>query len=65
MPKCVFCEKDYEFPKGTTLVTTKGNINYLCSSKCRKNMALNRRKVRWIDNKKVLRKKSKGKTKKK
>lgn len=65
MPKCVFCEKDYEISKGVTIVTNKGAINHLCSSKCRKNMAMNRRKVRWISNKKVLRKKSKGKTKKK
>ena len=25
-----------------------GVINYLCSSKCRKNMLMKRRKVRWI-----------------
>ena len=48
MPKCVYCGKEYELPKGLTLVTNKGNINYLCSGKCRKNMAMNRRKVRWI-----------------
>ena len=52
MPKCVYCEKEYEAPKGLTLVTNKGNINYLCSGKCRKNMAMQRRKVRWISKKK-------------
>ena len=48
MPKCVYCGRDYEFPKGLTLVGKDGSVNYLCSSKCRKNMAMKRRKVRWI-----------------
>jgi ribosomal protein L24E len=48
MPKCVYCSKQYEFPRGTTIVTNKGNINHLCSPKCRKNMAMKRRKVNWI-----------------
>ena len=52
MPKCIYCKKQYDFPKGTTIVTNKGNINYLCSSKCRKNMAMKRRKVRWISKEK-------------
>lgn len=63
MPKCVYCEKDYEFPRGVTLVTNKGAINYLCSSKCRKNMAMGRRKVRWISNKKPLGSKTQKKVK--
>ena len=48
MPKCVYCGKVYEFPKGLTLVSKEGNVKYLCSSKCRKNMKMKRRKVRWI-----------------
>jgi len=48
MPKCVYCGKNYEFPKGLTLVSKDGHINYLCSSKCRKNRNMKRRKVRWI-----------------
>ena len=48
MPKCVYCGKDYEFPRGLTLIGKDGGINYLCSAKCRKNMAMKRRKVRWI-----------------
>ena len=60
MPKCVYCGKQYEFPKGTTLVMKDGTINYLCSSKCRKNMLMKRRKVRWIkDFKRVKIKKKK------
>ena len=56
MPKCVYCSKNYEFPKGMTLVTNKGIINYLCSSKCRKNKAMKRRKVRWISKEKKIKK---------
>jgi len=48
MPKCVYCGKMYEFPRGLTLVTKVGTVKYLCSSKCRKNMAMKRRKVEWI-----------------
>jgi ribosomal protein L24E len=48
MPKCVYCKKNYENPRGLTLVMNNGTINYLCSSKCRKNMQMKRRKVRWI-----------------
>jgi large subunit ribosomal protein L24e len=48
MPKCVFCGKMYEFPKGVTLVKNDGSINYLCSSKCRKTMLSRKRKVRWV-----------------
>jgi len=48
MPKCVYCGKQYENPKGLTLVMKDGKINYLCSSKCRKNLLMKRRKVKWI-----------------
>lgn len=48
MPRCVYCGKDYEPHKGVTLVGKDGNINYLCSSKCRKNREMKRRKVRWV-----------------
>ena len=51
MPKCVFCGRNYEFPRGLTLVMLDGKINYLCSSKCRKNMKMKRRKVRWVNKK--------------
>ena len=52
MPKCVYCGKIYEFPKGLTLVKNDGSVNYLCSPKCKKNMLMKRRKVRWILKKK-------------
>jgi len=34
------------------LVGKDGSVNYLCSAKCRKNMKMKRRKVRWISKKK-------------
>jgi len=52
VPKCVYCGKIYEFPKGLTLVKNDGSVNYLCSPKCKKNMLMKRRKVRWISKKK-------------
>jgi len=48
MPKCSFCGKQYEFPRGLTLVKTDGTVVYLCSAKCRKSMEMKKRKVRWI-----------------
>jgi len=51
MPKCVYCGKQYDIHKGLTLVLKDGSINYLCSSKCRKNMLMKRRKVRWVSKK--------------
>ena len=53
MPKCAYCGKTYEIHKGVTLVKNDGRIQYLCSSKCRKNMLMKRRKVRWISKKKT------------
>ena len=52
MPKCVYCGKEYDVPKGMTLFLNDGTVNTLCSSKCRKNMKMKRRKVRWISKKK-------------
>ena len=62
MPKCSYCGREYSFHEGLTLVMKNGDVKYLCSSKCRKNMLMNRRKVRWISKKnKVIGKKSKSK----
>ena len=53
MPKCTFCSKQYEIPKGTTVVdSTSGHINYYCSSKCRKNAEMKRKKRKWTKPKK-------------
>jgi len=52
MPKCVYCGKQYDVHKWLTLIGKEGAINYLCSSKCRKNMLMKRRKVRWVSKKK-------------
>jgi large subunit ribosomal protein L24e len=63
MPKCSYCGKDYESPRGLTLVKTDGNVVYLCSAKCRKNMLMKKRKARWITEASKV--KSSGKSKKK
>ena len=52
MPKCSYCGKDYEIHKGLTLVLKDGTVKHLCSSKCRKNMLLKRRKTRWVSKEK-------------
>jgi len=48
MPKCSYCGKEYDLHKGLTLVIKDGTVKHLCSSKCRKNMSMKRRKIRWI-----------------
>ncbi len=65
MPKCVYCQSQYEFPRGLTLVMKDGTVNYLCSSKCRKNMLMGRRKVRWLPEALRFNPKNKIKAKKK
>jgi large subunit ribosomal protein L24e len=48
MPKCSFCGEQYEPPRGLSFVKNDGTVVYLCSAKCRKNMQMKKRKVRWI-----------------
>lgn len=50
MPMCFFCKKNYEFPRGTTVVQKDGSVRYFCSSKCRKNSEMGRlsKKVKWV-----------------
>ncbi len=48
MPFCSFCKKQYQIPRGMTVVMNDGTINHFCSSKCRKNSLMKRRKVRWV-----------------
>jgi len=65
MPKCVYCQVNYEFPKGLTLIMKDGTINTLCSAKCKKNMLMGRRRVRWLPEKFKFNPKNKIKAKKK
>lgn len=58
MPKCSHCGKEYEPPRGVTLVKTDGTVLYLCSSKCRKTLLMKKRKVRWVLKSKKADKKS-------
>ncbi|MBD3247077.1 50S ribosomal protein L24, partial [Candidatus Pacearchaeota archaeon] len=52
MPKCSYCGENYDSFKGLTLVKNDGSVNHLCSSKCIKNMKMDRRNVKWISKKK-------------
>lgn len=63
MPKCVYCGKEYDIPRGVTIFLNDGTINHFCSSKCRKNMLMKRRKVKWISKKKKSKKDEKGEAK--
>ena len=65
MSKCVYCSKQYEPPRGLTLIMKDGTVNHLCSSKCRKNMLMGRRKVRWLPKDIKFNPKGKKKIKKK
>lgn len=68
MPTCSFCNKEYELPRGLTLVDSiSGRILHFCSSKCRRNHELGRdnRKVKWIKKKKKERRIEVEKEKKK
>jgi len=52
MVKCVFCGKEESAHKGVHLITNKGTIEFLCSSKCRKNYLIlkrDKRKTRWTE----------------
>tara|TARA_Y100000310_G_scaffold298381_1_gene332288 strand:- start:15599 stop:15802 length:204 start_codon:yes stop_codon:yes gene_type:complete len=50
MPECSFCKRQYEFPRGMTLVLANGDLLRFCSSKCQKNNKLGRigKKVNWV-----------------
>jgi len=46
---CTFCGEPIELGTGKMVVRKDGTVNYFCSSKCEKNVALGRvaRRVRW------------------
>ena len=48
MPKCTVCKKNYEFPDGLTFVHADGRVLHFCSSKCRKNHEMGRKKLKWV-----------------
>ncbi len=48
MVKCSYCNHEYEWPKGTTVVnSTTGEVSYFCCSKCRKYSEMKRKKKKW------------------
>ncbi|MBT7706301.1 50S ribosomal protein L24 [archaeon] len=56
MPVCTFCRKQYEFPRGVTVVQKDGSAKFYCASKCRKNseMGRNNKKVAWVQKSSVI-----------
>ncbi len=54
MPKCSFCGKEYEIPRGLTEVQKDGSLKFYCSSKCRKytKMGKDNKKLKWVVKKK-------------
>jgi len=52
MPKCSYCKNMYDIHKGLTFVLKDGTVKQFCSSKCKKNFDLKRRKIRWVTKKK-------------
>jgi len=50
MPKCSYCGKNYEFPKGITIVnSSSGRVSYFCSRKCRRYQEMKRKKGKWSE----------------
>ncbi len=50
MVKCVFCGKEEHSFKGIHVIGNDGNVNYYCSSKCRKNalkLKRDKRRLKW------------------
>jgi large subunit ribosomal protein L24e len=50
--RCSFCGKEEKEFRGVNYIKNDGSVNYLCSSKCRKNMLdlkRDKRKIRWAD----------------
>ena len=57
MPKCTLCGKNYELPRGLTLVLLDGRALHFCSSKCRKNHKMRKgKKLKWVTKQRTTRK---------
>ena len=54
MPKCSVCKVNYEFPEGLTFVHIDGRVLHFCSSKCRKNHEMGRKKMKWVSKQKGI-----------
>jgi len=52
MVKCTYCGREEALFKGIHLITNEGVVQYLCSSKCRKNafkLKRDKRKLKWTE----------------
>ncbi|MCX6748375.1 MAG: 50S ribosomal protein L24e [Candidatus Pacearchaeota archaeon] len=48
MAKCSYCNRMFEDYEGTIVVdSVTANVRHFCSSKCRKNAVLGRKKKKW------------------
>jgi ribosomal protein L24E len=47
---CSFCRKNFEAPRGVTIVQKDGTPRHYCSGKCRKSSQMGRdsRKLMWV-----------------
>ncbi len=52
MVKCTYCGREEALFRGIHLITNDGVVQYLCSSKCRKNafkLKRDKRKLKWTE----------------
>lgn len=63
MVGCSFCSKQMKPGRGITFVTIDSKILHFCSSKCRKNFKLGRKKKKWATKEKEKKKEEKKKEK--
>ena len=54
MVTCFFCGKDKNPVQGLHLIRNDGSIIYFCSSKCRKNHEMGRKKLKWVSKQKGI-----------
>ena len=56
MTRCNYCSKQMKLGRGITFVTIDSKVLHFCSSKCRKNFKLGRKKKKWATKKKEKKK---------
>ena len=61
MTKCSFCGKEAHYFQGVNLIKNDGNVDFFCSSKCRKNdlnLERDKRKIKWTEAYRIVRDKT-------
>ena len=52
MTKCFFCGREESLHKGVHLIKNDGNVEFYCSSKCRKNslkLKRDKKRLKWTE----------------